>query len=255
MKITAFGQTDLGRRREQNEDCFLVDSKNELFAVADGVGGQPAGEVASQVALDQLLHYLRELHEPVTDPVETFNAVIKLSNEAVCRVANQRPEWTGMATTLVAAWWRDQALVLAHVGDSRAYLVRDEEIVQLTEDHNLYNEQKRLGLKLSTEELANMSNVVTRVLGIDNPEPEGRIIDVLVGDRLLLCSDGLTNMVDDTIIQTVIQSTSSPQEGCRMLVDLANRNGGRDNITLILVYFDKLTLTQKLTDALTPGRT
>ena len=254
MKITAFGQTDIGMRRQQNEDCFLVDSKNELFAVADGVGGQPAGEIASRVALDQLLHYLREIKEPVSDPVQSFNAVIKLSNREVQRAAVEKPEWHGMATTLVAAWRRDQALVIANVGDSRAYLVRDQEIVQITEDHNLRNEQKRLGLKLTDEELSGMSNVVTRVLGSDESEPEGRIVDMQIGDRLLLCSDGLTGMVDEAIIQTVIQSTTSPQEGCRMLVDLANRNGGKDNITLILVYFDKPSLSQKLTDAFTSRR-
>ena len=254
MKISAFGQTDIGRRRQQNEDCFIVDSKNDLFAVADGVGGQPAGEIASQVALDQVLHFLHEIQEPVTDPVQAFNEAIQLSNREVCRVAAQKPEWHGMATTLVAAWLRDQALVIANVGDSRAYLVRDQEIVQITEDHNLRNEQKRLGLKLSDEEISGMSNVVTRVLGSEESEPEGRIIDVQIGDRLLLCSDGLTGMIDDGIIQTVIQSTTSPQEGCRMLIDLANRNGGKDNITLILVYFDKPTLSQKLTNAFTSRR-
>ena len=213
MKITAFGQTDLGRRRQQNEDCFLVDSRNELFAVADGVGGQPAGEIASRVALDKLLHYLREESEPIADPVEAFHAVIQQVNKEVCRAAADKPEWHGMATTLVAAWLRAEALVIANVGDSRAYLVRDQEIVQMTEDHNLRNEQKRLGLKLSEEELSGMSNVVTRVLGSEESEPECRIIDVEIGDRLLLCSDGLTGMVDDSIIQTVIQSTTSPQEG------------------------------------------
>jgi protein phosphatase len=254
MKITAFGQTDIGQRRQQNEDCFLVDSKNELFAVADGVGGQPAGEIASRVALDQLLHYLRDIKEPVADPVQAFNAVIQLSNQEVRRAATDKPEWLGMATTLVAAWRRDRSLIIANVGDSRAYLFRDQKIVQLTEDHNLRNEQKRLGLQLTDEEFSSMSNVVTRVLGSDESESDGQIIDMQVGDRLLLCSDGLTGMVDDAIIQTVIQSTTSPQEGCRMLIDLANRNGGRDNITLILVYFDKPTLTQKLTDALTSRR-
>ncbi|MBE0499943.1 MAG: serine/threonine-protein phosphatase [Desulfuromonadales bacterium] len=254
MKITAYGQTDIGQCRQINEDCFLVDSRNELFAVADGVGGQPAGEIASWFALDQLLHYLLELLEPVSDPVQAFNSVIKRSNLAIMRAAVEKPHWHGMATTLVAAWLRDQMLVIANVGDSRAYLVRDQKMVQLTEDHNLHNEQQRLGLNLSEQELAGLSNVVTRALGTDSSEPEGQIIDVQVGDRLLLCSDGLTSMVDDTIIQTVIQSTTSPQEGCRMLIDLANRNGGRDNITLILVYFDKPTLTQKLTEALTTRR-
>lgn len=254
MNITAYGQSDLGQRRQQNEDCFLVDSRNELFAVADGVGGQPAGEVASRLALDQLLHYVREISGPVSDPVSAFAGVIRQANDEVCRAAAERPEWQGMATTLVAAWRRDQALVIANVGDSRAYLVRDQEMVQLTEDHNLRNEQKRLGLKLSEDELAGMSNVVTRVLGSQEAEPECRILDAEAGDRLLLCSDGLTGMVEDSIIQTVIQSTTSPQEGCRMLIDLANRNGGKDNITVILVYFDKSTLTQKLTDALNPRR-
>lgn len=254
MKITAFGQTDLGQRRKQNEDCFLIDSRNELFAVADGVGGQPAGEIASRVALDQLLHFLRGVEPPVIEPEQSFAAVIRQANEEVRRVAADKPEYNGMATTLVAAWLLDQALVVANVGDSRAYLLRDQELVQLTEDHNLRNEQKRLGLELSEAELSGMSNVVTRVLGSDEAEPECRILDVEIGDRLLLCSDGLTGMVDDTIIQTVIQSTTSPQEGCRMLIDLANRNGGRDNITVILVYFDKSTLTQKLTDVLTPRR-
>ncbi len=254
MKITAFGQTDLGKRRQQNEDCFLVDSRNELFAVADGVGGQPAGEIASQLAIDQLLHYLREVSDPVEAPVKALSRVLRQVNAEVLRIAASKPEWHGMATTMVAAWLQEKALVIANIGDSRIYLVRDQEIVQLTEDHNVRNEQKRLGLKLSEEKLAGMANVVTRVIGSDESEPDCRIIDVEIGDRLLLCSDGLTGMIDDTIIQTVIQSTTSPEEGCRMLIDLANRNGGRDNITAVLVYFDKSTLTQKLTDALAPRR-
>ena len=254
MKITAFGQSDVGKHRQQNEDCFLVDSKNELFAVADGVGGQPAGEIASRLAIDQLLHYLREVPEADTASVESLSAVFRQVNKEILREAVGKPEWHGMATTLVAAWLQAHALVIANVGDSRAYLVRDQEIVQLTEDHNLRNEQKRLGLELSEEKLAGMANVVTRVLGSEESEPDCSIIDVEIGDRLLLCSDGLTGMIDDAIIQTVIQSTTSPQEGCRMLVDLANRNGGRDNITVVLVYFDKSTLTQKITDALAPRR-
>lgn len=254
MKISAFGQSDLGQRRQQNEDCFLIDSRNELFAVADGVGGQPAGEIASRLAIDQLLHYLRDVPDSVDDPVQTLSQVVRKVSEEICHATVGKPEWQGMATTLITAWLQEQALVIANVGDSRAYLVRDQEIVQLTEDHNLRNEQKRLGLILSEEKLAEMANVVTRVLGSEESEPDCRIVDVEIGDRLLLCSDGLTGMVDDTIIQTVIQSTSSPQEGCRMLIDLANRNGGRDNITVVLVYFDKPTLTQKLSDALAPRR-
>ncbi len=254
MKVTAFGQTDLGRRRQQNEDCFLVDSRNELFAVADGVGGQPAGEIASQLAIDQLLHYLREVPDPVDDPVKSLSMVLRQVNTEVLHIAASKPEWHGMATTMVAAWLQENALAISNIGDSRIYLVRDQEIVQLTEDHNVRNEQKRLGLKLSEEKLAGMANVVTRVIGSDESEPDCRIIDIEIGDRLLLCSDGLTGMIDDTIIQTVIQSTTSPEEGCRMLIDLANRNGGRDNITAVLVYFDKPTLTQKLTDALAPRR-
>lgn len=254
MKISAFGQSDLGRRRQQNEDFFLVDSRNELFAVADGVGGQPAGEVASRLAIDQLLHYLRDVPVSLEDSVKSLSEVFRQVNNEVHRIASEKPEWHGMATTLVAAWLKGQELVLANVGDSRAYLVRDQELVQLTVDHNLRNEQKRLGLDLSEEKLAGMANVVTRVIGSEESESDCRVIDVEVGDRLLLCSDGLTGMVDDAIIQTVIQSTTSPQEGCRMLIDLANRNGGRDNITVVLVYFDKSTLTQKLTDALAPRR-
>ena len=254
MKISAFGQSDLGRRRQQNEDCFLVDSRNELFAVADGVGGQPAGEIASRLAIDKLLHYLYEVPDTQEDLVKALTEVFQNVNQEVRQVAAEKTEWHGMATTLVAAWLKDQALIIGNVGDSRVYLVRDQEIVQLTEDHNIRNEQKRLGLKLTEEKLAGMANVVTRVIGSEESVADCRIIDIEIGDRLLLCSDGLTGMVDDSIIQTVIQSTTSPQEGCRMLIDLANRNGGRDNITVVLVYFDKPTLTQKLTDALAPRR-
>lgn len=254
MKISAFGQSDLGKRRQKNEDCFLVDSRNELFAVADGVGGQPAGEIASRLAIDQLLHYLYEVPDSQDDLVKALSEVFHNVNQEVRQVSADKTEWQGMATTLVAAWLKEQALIIGNVGDSRAYLVRDQEIVQLTEDHNIRNEQKRLGLTLNEEKLAGMANIVTRVIGSEESEADCRILDIEIGDRLLLCSDGLTGMVDDTIIQTVIQSTSSPQEGCRMLIDLANRNGGKDNITVVLVYFDKPTLTQKLTDALAPRR-
>ena len=247
MRILAEGLTDIGLHRQSNEDSLLVDKKQALFIVADGVGGQPAGEIASQLVVDRLPAILSDLNENSIDTsAELLDRAVQKTNQVLFATAASKPEWQGMATTLVAAWCRAAEITIANVGDSRAYRVREQTIEQLSEDHTVLAEQQRLGVaedQLSTS----MSHVLTRGLGLASAV-EVRIASLSIqeGDRLLLCSDGLTDSLSDEVIRSVILATRTPGEGCRMLVELANRNGGRDNITVLLIYLDRATLKDQI---------
>jgi protein phosphatase len=250
LNILARGLTDKGLSRTNNEDSFYIDKDLGLFIVADGMGGHSAGEVASRMAVEALSGDIRKSRsggQPLigasgagrSDASNRLVSGIKLANQVVCEAAKNNSSWQGMGTTIVAALADGDKLSIAHVGDSRAYLVRSGTISQLTDDHSVVAEQVRKGL-ISKEEAAGsgIRNIITRALGNDDAlEVDVTDIDLMDGDRLLLCSDGLSTMVADEEVLMIMASDDLPESVCTRLVDEANNNGGRDNITVVTAFF------------------
>jgi protein phosphatase len=226
--------TDVGRVRSNNQDNLVV--ADHLFGVADGMGGAAGGEVASLVAIEAL----RAAFE--ADPtVEGLIEAVRQANRAVWERAEQEQGLRGMGTTLTALALvtddDEEVLVLVHVGDSRAYLLRDGELEQLTEDHSLVHDMVRAG-QMSAEEAAThpQRHIVTRVLGMaPEVEPDDYVIVPYKGDRYVLASDGLSGEVPDNQIASILRRRAEPSEAAKELVDLAKSNGGADNITVVIV--------------------
>ena len=262
MTISAFGLTDVGRKRRHNEDAYLLDVERGLFVVADGMGGHAAGEVASRITVESIQEFIagtEEEHEN-TWPFGFNNryslegnrltTAVEKANEKVMRAVQNRPELKGMGTTVVAALFDEDRVTLVHVGDSRAYLFRGRELKRLTDDHSWVQEQVNAGI-LSEDEAKShpLKNVVTRALGgaahvaVDLIE-----VPLTAGDRFLLCSDGLTGMVSDDEIIRHLGSEDPPDRTVRSLIELANERGGIDNITAILVEVTKHVSDRRPTD-------
>ncbi|MDQ6928996.1 MAG: Stp1/IreP family PP2C-type Ser/Thr phosphatase [Actinomycetota bacterium] len=232
-RLEGGGATDVGRVRKMNEDRFLVG--DGLYAVADGVGGHQAGEVASETSVETLA-------DAFTDPTtEGLVAAIKDANEAVWRLAQDNAEKRGMGTTITAvalvAENGEEHLAIVNVGDSRAYLFQNGELVQISEDHSLVEELVRKG-QLTHEEakVHPQRSIITRALGME-PEIEVDYWQLVPyrGDRIVLCSDGLTNEVSDDRIASTLRQVRDPQEAARDLVRQAKDHGGNDNITVVVV--------------------
>lgn len=240
--------TDVGQRRDHNEDAVASDAEMGLVILADGMGGYNAGEVASEIAVLTLVAELKETMQELppgqVDPQTGMQAESRLlveavtkANESIYSVSQSQPQCAGMGTTLVTGLFTNDKLLVGHIGDSRMYRFRGETLEQITEDHSLLNEQIKSGL--ITPEQAKYSsnkNLVTRALGID-PEVELELHEhaVEVGDIYLLCSDGLSDLVEDEDIQLTLASLSANLElAANQLVQMANDNGGKDNISVIL---------------------
>jgi protein phosphatase len=229
MRIVSGASTDTGQVREGNEDSYLVDRRLDLFAVADGMGGHRAGEIASATALDGLRAAVDE-GTPVADAVGR-------ANTAVWDKAAGDTELAGMGTTLTAAIFDDGTLTIAHVGDSRAYLFRGERLERLTTDHSLVEELIRDG-KLTEEQAAvhPQRSIITRALGVDSSvEVDVYSLVLQGGDRVILCSDGLTSMVRPAGIAEILREQTDPTAAANSLVDAANAAGGEDNITVLVL--------------------
>lgn len=240
--------SDVGLRREHNEDAVASDLETGLLVLADGMGGYKAGEVASEIAVLTLVSGLREAMLELP-PGETdgqsglmresivLRETVAKANAAIYNVSQTQPQCAGMGTTLVAAVFADNRVGVGHIGDSRMYRLRAGALTQLTEDHSVLNEQLRAGL--ITPEQAKVStykNLVTRALGID-PEVELELneFDVEPGDIYLLCSDGLSDLVENEEIELTLDTLSANLElAAHQLVQMANDNGGKDNISVIL---------------------
>ena len=237
MKPKVHGLTDVGRRRENNQDQLLVDEQRDVYAIADGMGGHAAGEVASRIAIQALAETIDESadgDEANRLLVEAFRE----GNRRICESVLTRGEWRGMGTTIVALVRRDDKVIIGHVGDSRSYVLRDGKLVQLTHDHSWVGEQVRMGLLTEEEAVKHpMRNIVTRAMG-NRAELEVDVSErpVQPGDVYLLCSDGLNSMVGDALIEDILEShRDDPVGACRTLIDAANEQGGDDNITVIVV--------------------
>ena len=265
MRLQVGACTDKGQVRSLNEDFYACRPQLGLFIVCDGMGGEAAGEVASRMATETILRQL-DGADPQTaaqvDAVERgfqeatrrLQSAIRLSNQAIHEESKKNVEQSGMGTTVVCAWIRDNLASLAHVGDSRAYLWRQQGFEQLTQDHSLVEEQVRAGL-LTREESrrAEDQNVLLRALD-GKPELEVDLAEVplLPGDYLILCSDGLTRMVDDDTLAATITRLRQPQKICDSLVERANRNGGEDNITVVIIQALEESWWQRLRNLLSP---
>jgi protein phosphatase len=228
MRIRVGAATDIGQVREGNEDSFLV--QDPLFAVADGMGGHRGGEVASTLALATIRRLLAAREGSLGDRVQEANRAVFERSQADREVA-------GMGTTLTAAELDGGRLRLAHVGDSRAYLFRDGRLRLLTEDHTLVHRMVLEGeITESEAESHPHRSILTRALGVDGAvEVDEDSLELHAGDRLLLCTDGLTGMVADEDIETTLGEVPDPQEAVERLVGAANRAGGVDNITAVIL--------------------
>lgn len=230
----AFGSlTDVGRVRAANEDALLADEQRSLFVVADGMGGHNAGEVASATALEVLVSRV--------DAGTSLAEATSEANTTILTKASGDADLAGMGTTLTAVTIRDgRTAIFAHVGDSRAYLLRGGDLTQITEDHSVVEELVRDG-RLTPEDAETHPHrsILTRALGVeDHVEVDAYEVDLLPGDRLMLCSDGLTSMVRDPVISAALRRERNSQRAAEALVDLANRAGGSDNITVIVIDFE-----------------
>lgn len=232
-------KTDIGRLREANEDTFLAE--DEIFAVADGMGGHQAGEIASSLAIDILKKWADESKKSQTPQSiqKMLKEIVDEVNNAILKKAELRFDYLGMGTTLTAFHVAGKRIFLAHIGDSRAYLIRKGKITQLTQDHTLVADMVRKG-EIS-EELARvhpLKNILTRALGTDiRAEVDLLSEEVQPGDKILLCSDGLNSMLKDGQILAIVNETENLDDACQRLIDTANANGGEDNITVVLVEF------------------
>ena len=236
MKARVHGLTDVGRRRENNQDQLLVDEQRDVYAIADGMGGHAAGEVASDIAIQALAETIDNTSEAEANQflVEAFQE----GNRRICESVLARGEWRGMGTTIVALVRRDDKVIIGHVGDSRSYVLRNGALVQLTDDHSWVAEQVRMGL-LTNEEAHKhpMRNIVTRAMG-NRLELEVDVLEqpIQPGDVFLLCSDGLNSMIGDEQIGEILSGhRDDPVQACRALIDAANEHGGDDNITVIVL--------------------
>jgi len=236
MRLAAIGASDVGRKRSHNEDAFLVMPEAGLFAVADGLGGHASGEVASRLAVDELAGSFGGL--PGT-PAERLLAAFQLVNRIVHRRSQADPLLSGMGTTLVAAHLaEDGTLAVAHAGDSRAYHFRSGELLRLTEDHSLLQDFIRQSRPTPEEiEAFPHKNVIVRAVGMrETVDVDVSTVEVQEGDLLLLCSDGLFGMVSDEEMAGILRLEGSEiLRANQLLLDAANRAGGSDNVTSVLV--------------------
>jgi serine/threonine protein phosphatase PrpC len=253
LHIQAGARTDLGRVRKNNEDCFAIEPSLQLYVLSDGMGGEAHGEVASNLAVQTILTHCRQAEnsratpsfgESSTDVSERTNrlsSAVHLANRKVFETAASNREQKGMGATIVAAWIDGQRLSIAHVGDSRAYLLRAGSMEQLTADHSLVAEKVRVGILTPQEaDASEMQSVLTRAVGTNNTvEVDTDEQVLLVGDIVLLCSDGLTRMVTDPEIASTLLTSRSAQEAAERLVDLANDNGGVDNVSAIVLRVEE----------------
>ena len=249
MEVKAAGLTDVGRQRQHNEDTFLVEPEAGLYLVADGMGGHAAGEIASRIAAESVSEFIEHTvnedgtwpyayDETTTRATNRLTAALKLANTRVLEAMRKDSRLRGMGTTVVACLVDGDSASVAHVGDSRGYLVREGELKRITDDHSWVFEQVQAGM-LSEEEAERhpLRNVITRALGgALTVIPDASEITLKLGDIFLLCSDGLTGMVPEDLILKLVEENRGDLDAMNaQLVENANERGGYDNVTTVLV--------------------
>ena len=250
--LEAYGQTDVGRRRKLNEDAFLVAPEPNLYAVCDGMGGHNAGEVASRMAIETLAAFIEKSHheKEITWPYgldvnlsydgNRLKTAIKLANKKVFRAADNREDYTGMGTTVVAALVTGDVMTVGSAGDSRCYLLREGQLLQLTRDDSWVSAALGEGI-LNSEEIERhpLRNVITKAVGAkDNIELDVIEHKLVPGDVALLCSDGLHAMIsDDKILEALTPFPPTLPEAAAKLIEAANEAGGKDNVSVVLLRY------------------
>ena len=237
--MKAFAATDVGKVREVNQDCVFssigpVGCLPNLFIVADGMGGHKAGDIASRLTVDSVVDKLSKVNSKDYISVIT-DTIIKVNKEVIDKAAESQ-DYAGMGTTLVVATVFDNILKVANVGDSRLYVV-GEDIIQITRDHSLVEEMVINGqLDRADARVDKRKNIITRAIGGESKvEAEMFSVELKPEDKILMCSDGLSNMVDDAEILEIINREPDIEKAARMLIDAANENGGKDNISVVIV--------------------
>jgi PPM family protein phosphatase len=252
VRILGGGATDVGRVRSNNEDCFRLVQPLNLFVLSDGMGGEAHGEIASALAVETVVKHCMEAESNASAPLygnppaglsaqtKRLMSAVHLANRNIYKSAQEHPEQAGMGATLTALWISGDALSIAHVGDSRAYLLRNGSLQQLTNDHSLVAEQVRRGIISASEaEQSEMQSVLLRALGTQaEVEVDSEEQALFARDLLLLCSDGLTRMVTDPEIAGTLQAETDPQKAADRLIALANETGGVDNISVIVIRLE-----------------
>jgi len=249
LLIDASARTDLGRVRKNNEDAVRIEPALDLCVLSDGMGGQAHGEVASAMAVEMIVAHCNESrNDPditlfgssrpdLCERTNRLMSAVRMANRKIFDAAARNPEHEGMGATIVAAWLDDRRMSLVHVGDSRAYLLRAGSLEQLTADHSLVAEHVRRGTMTRQEaETSQLQNILIRALGTtDQVEVDADEQILIEGDTVLLCSDGLTHMVSDPEIASILSTVEPAQAAAGRLVELANENGGMDNVTVIVI--------------------
>ncbi len=234
------GASDIGKQRELQEDSIYIDKEEKLFIVADGMGGHNAGEVASNLAVSLIPEKYKKLKEKSLK--YALNESLKYANSKIYQQARKNKEQQGMGTTVVLITFYDGQYFICNVGDSRCYLLRKKKLTQITEDHSYVYEQYKKGL-ISKEEMKKSpyKNVITRAVGVEEEVKADFFIgDVKEGDIFLLCSDGLHSMLNDKEIKKILQKRTSLKHKVEKLIKEANKKGGEDNISVILIKIKKL---------------
>ena len=259
MRAVAAGLTDVGLQRDHNEDSFSVVPHHDLFVVADGMGGHQAGDVASKLATQVITEFFDTVaSEDVTWPFsfdpslsEEENRLVtgvRLANRQIVELGNSSSEHQGMGTTVVASLFspRRGRLYIAHVGDSRAYRVRAGKMEQLTKDHSLVNDYLAAMPDMSEEQKNELpKNVITRALGMqEQVAVDVGSFDAQVGDLYLLCSDGLSGMIDDEELLQIATESDDLVKTCQNLVNTANEHGGEDNVTAVLIRVEDVSIDE-----------
>ena len=237
VRYTAAALTDRGRKRPSNEDAFGFSVEHGVYVVCDGMGGAAAGEIASSIAVDEILRHLTARRDAGSALPQLAETAVCAANEAIYTRAQRNQRLNGMGTTLVALVVEERRAWVFNVGDSRCYRLRQNRLEQVTLDHSLVEEQVRMGRMSHSEALRSpLRNVITRALGTQNcVTPDCFEFQAEPGDLFMLCSDGLTRELADSTLETILSSNPPLQDRCARLIECAKKAGGHDNITCVLV--------------------